>query len=141
MGISEKLNCQCTAFESFARSHIFDSSDFLLDGVPAWGSNAANSWTKSKEESLILMPYSLCKWLSHWKKTWNYFNMEEKQLTVSNFFTCMFGIISAVILNEFSAPHFASYLICQWNLISMLVTSQSCMKLSWRQVLLLAEPT
>lgn len=56
MGISEKLNCQCGAFESFARSHIFDGSDFLLAGVSAWVSNAANSLTKSKVESLILMP-------------------------------------------------------------------------------------
>lgn len=56
MGISEKLNCQCTAFESFARSRIFDCSDLLLAGVPALVCHAANSWTKSKEESLILMP-------------------------------------------------------------------------------------
>lgn len=56
MGISEKLNCQCTACESFARSHIVDCSDFLLAGVSAWVFHAANCWTKSKEESLILMP-------------------------------------------------------------------------------------
>lgn len=36
MGISEKFNCQCTAFESFARSHIFDCSDFLLASVPTF---------------------------------------------------------------------------------------------------------
>lgn len=43
MGISKKLNCQCTAFESFARSHIFDCSDFILAGVPAWVSHGAYS--------------------------------------------------------------------------------------------------
>lgn len=43
MEISEKFNCQCTAFESFARSHIFDCSDFLLADVPAWVAHATNS--------------------------------------------------------------------------------------------------
>lgn len=54
----------------------------------------------------------------------------------------MFGIISAVILNEFSAPHFAFHSICQWNPVSVLGTSQSLAEeLTWKQILLLAEPT